>query len=760
MARIGRKHHNNFIRRKTNYSFVQSDYYYLSGTSVSASNQYGPAIHNFNMDDLTVKQDRPRVDPETIEFNDNRRPFFEDQFTWARPTVDASKFEDIKYIGSGTLATDEVSGYFRGNGTPLLKPGPISVGGKEQAEIQTWSDLSGWSDDMDGGSLGIKNYTFTSTDGTHNIYFSKRVGFINRWVFKPNTADSDADSITLTHDGFDFGRQAYGDQQYIERFNNWFNPDLVFAGALSADSVSAYITNSRPNGVPLDQPEYSGVIFNPPLPTRYINPIPDTGFSTYDSLQNIADASVYYPEAYLQNASKQGMAYYSNVTSGTDNKLTLEGACIVTDYSSELKGGDALSGSTQLAAGGNGKTFAEFYNSNSTLPVNPTSGFLETWVNQVEAGYVPNTNVVPMSFLLYVKNELNYGGEGVHRQVIAEFRNHNFEYQNYANFKAYRRDNGDPIADEYRDKYISAVGELEKSNPTFATYGKSINSQIGSFLDSRFDNMYLYSPENGKLIEYNAVSASKLGAIPLNPGDHTFNVLPSIPVPTGIQNSSVSYRYAGPTPEGNFSLADNFTTFTENGGFGTVENPIAVTYTNVVSANDDDPLWLGSTKVLSIFERSADNPGGLASQAVGFYIVLDNNRFNTVGKTDYLLPDNVVLTTHNGMTSGVNGSKNVSAAHASVFAQDKWTDVAGSRTNLAPVEGTTWAALTTGNPYVPKGWVARHFLRIVGSDKDDVINKLNNFLDNNSYPAIIDAKDELPEVLLNYEHPLKGGKIH
>ena len=762
MARIGRKSPSNFERRKTNYSYVRSEYYYLSGTSVSASTEYGPAIHNFDIDDLTVKQDRPRVSPETIEFNDNRRPFFEDQYTWVKTNLEPSAFENVKYYGSGTLASDEVSGYFRGQGTPLMKPDPISVGGKVAQEIITWSDFSGWFNDIENSSYGIKEYTVTGNEGTHRIYVAEGIGgYINRWNFKPSGAVSNADSITLLHDGHGFGRQSYGDIQYNERFRAWMDPQLGVYPLLVAFGLS------RPPGVPISQPTYSGVDFNPPLPHRYLNPIVDVGTTTYDSVQGIDAASLYYPEYYLQWASTPSLPYYTKVTQGDNNKLTLEAAGYSIDYSSDLKGGDALSGSTNRPVGSlPGKQFTDFWNSRSTSYTNPTSGFEETWVNQVESGFVPNTRTMPLAFMLYVKNEINYGGEGVHRQVIAQYMNHNFDYRNYLNFKAYRKDNGEEIDDTYRDMYISSLGALGESNPDNAVLGGfNINAQFTSFMDPRFNNMYLYSPETKKLISYNDTSATSATDVntqvvsALSPGDYNFNALPEIPHPTDIQRNIMDYTLKGPvTPGGALPAGSNFITLSQTVGSGTPNDPIPASYVRIIKPTEDE--FLNSNQVLSIFERGSDAPGDLAPQAVGIYIVLGDDKFQTVGKSDYLKADNVILTTHNGMTSAVNGFKNVSAAHASQFAQDKFEDIRGDRINLAPIEGTVWQAIYTGSPRVPKGWVARHILRINGTDKDDVINKLETYLASNTFPAAIDAKDELPEILLNYEHPLKGGKVH
>jgi len=506
--------------------------------------------------------------------------------------------------------------------------------------------------------------------------------------------------------------------------------------------------------MPVSEPTYSEVEYYPPLPHRYINPIVDVGTYDYDSVQNIPDASLYYPEHILQSASHQALPFFQKITEGDNNKLTLETASYTIDYSSDLKGGDALSGSTRQTPGAlPGQTYSNFWNSNAGSHVNPTSGFIDTWINQVESGYVPNTRTMPMAFLQYVKNEINYGGEGVHRQVIAEYRNHEFSYRNYLKSKAYRKDNGEEISDAYRDMYISSLGELGESNPDYALLGGlNINSIIGSFVDPRFDNMYLYSPENKKLFTYNGTSATNSGE-----ETHYFSALPPIPNPTNITKGSMNYTLKGPISDGSVPVGSNFLSISEAVGSGTPEDPIENTFTRLIQYGDD--LFLDSSQVLSIFERSSDNPGGLVPQAVGFYVVLGRDRFSSVGKTDYLTTDNIIMTVFNGMTSGLNGSKNVSAAHAAQFAQDKWQDN-GDRINFAPVEGTVWQAISTGSPRVPKGWVAKHFLRINGSDKDDVINKLENYLANNTFPAAIDAKDELPEVLLNYEHPLKGGKIY
>jgi hypothetical protein len=750
MARIERKHHNNFVRRKTNHSFVQSEYYYLSGTSVSASTQYGPAIHVYNVDDLTMKQNKPRVDPETLQFNDNRRPYFEDQFTWTKTRLELSAYDNVKYYGSGTLATDEVSAYFRGNGIPLQKPDNVTAGGKIAAEEILWTDYSGWHDDISDSDYGNQVYTLTGPDGTHTIKISQGLGgFIDRWNFKPSGATSNADSITLIHDGNGFGRQSYGDQQYIERLGGWYDPLLApYNTILKPNNLE------RPVGLTEDYPTYSGVEFYPPIPKRYINPIPDAGVSTYDRERGVTDACNYFPEYFLTRGNIAALPFYSKITEGDNNKVTLDAAGFMVDYSSEQKGGDTFSSLAVLANGTFFKTFSQLWDSNSTSLVNPTSGFLETWANQSEAGYIPNTRPLPMAFLLYTKNEINHGGPGVHRQVIAEFRNHNFGYENYLDRKVYNRSTAVELEESIAKQYISSIGELNKLTPVLPLYGSNINSMFTNFTDIRFDNMYLYSPETKKSISFNDTTASKYryNNVLYDLEDvYYFNNLPVIPNPVGITRSIIDYRYAAGATSPALIL-------TQTAGSGPINDPVEVKYERVIEP--DDPEWLGSNKVLSIYERSSNAPGNLMSQAVGFYVVLDSDRVASLGKSDYLRPDNVIMSTLNGLTSGVNGFKNVSAAHASMFEENKFESIEGNRINLAPIEGSPWQAISTACPQVPKGWVARHFLRIHGSDKDDVINKLENYLANNTFPETINAKDELPETLLNYDHPLKCGKIH
>ena len=115
-----------------------------------------------------------------------------------------------------------------------------------------------------------------------------------------------------------------------------------------------------------------------------------------------------------------------------------------------------------------------------------------------------------------------------------------------------------------------------------------------------------------------------------------------------------------------------------------------------------------------------------------------------------------------GTTSGILGQPDYGNAFDYLWTSSIWGtgprgDGYQDRRSL-PSGGMQFTNGSTS--YSPKGWNLMHELVIVGTSKDDVISKLHTFLDNNTWNKFIYPEDELPDVVLNYQSPLKAGRIH
>ena len=162
-------------------------------------------------------------------------------------------------------------------------------------------------------------------------------------------------------------------------------------------------------------------------------------------------------------------------------------------------------------------------------------------------------------------------------------------------------------------------------------------------------------------------------------------------------------------------------------------------------------------------ERGADNPGGRSTAALGIYCEMTADKEEYLLTSSFKAPDIIGMALDNHRTSGTPGSPDYGNAYADKFTEGRWSGWGDNKGDmLSMVHGgvTIWEGTCNGNPYIPKGWTARVNLMVMGSDKDDVINKLENYLAEHGWNQNVDADDELPEVVYNYDSPSKAGNIY
>lgn len=731
MTRIGREHHNNWIQRTPNYSYAEADTHYVSGESISATMLYGPPIATHNKDCPTNTQAKSTGDPTTLKINSaKRRPFFEDQYSWVKGPYEASGYALAKYLGSGALKSDEIQTYILNGGGDILLP-TRTVSGTYEA-IVSGADADGWPSwfgQFEKDAMGIVE----NTVGNNTIYTAGMHGhLVNRWLYKVRPGDRNADAIIAVKDGTGFGQQNFGDLQTNESFG-MLQDEISFPAIASINLDDGY-------------PAFSGIAFHPPLPKAYLNPIVDTGLQPYKNTSNLSGASVLYPEYWQSKPHTCASVVYSKRTTAPSS-LTIETAYIPAEFQTELAGGDLLSGTIL------GSFYWDQYGSGT--------GFAETAINKLEGGGLPALAVLQRSFLKYRKTIVDFGGDGITREVYGTYRNHAFSYENYLDSDAFYRDGGAEIPEAIKTQYIEYFGQATSAYSEASQF--AVNESIANFIDPRFNEMHLYSPETEKILTYSQVSAASVtilngATIDLSSGTpRYFNAYPDIPYYPGIGESLIKMNFVDDT---NLSHAGNSIILTGMEGSGTGNSPQPVSYYRKIVPTDEE--WLGSNQVMVITERTSGAPGDLPTAAMGVFTILNSSKNQNARTSGWLAPNNVIARCRNQQTSGIYGTSAFGGASNYAYDSSAWgNDVEGSTLNDR--HGTPYGTIGAGadnTSYVPKGWNFLHSLTILGEDKDDVISKLTTFLANNTWDQYIYAEDELPDVLLNYEQPLKAGNIN
>jgi hypothetical protein len=730
MARILSEHFNNWEPRTVNYAFGRADTYYLSGESISSTVRFGPPIATHNSKCPTTTQEKPIVDTLRLKINnESRRPFFEDQYSWVKGPYEASGYSKVKYLGSGTLADDEVQSYpQRGGGDILLAPRDTS-GVYEAIVLQNDADgYQDWFEDFESDATGEEVITF----GNNTLYTAGLYGhLVNRWLYKVRPTDEFYDAIIAVKDGRGFGQQHFGDLQDIERFG-------TLQDELTYPTTAAEVLDEN-------YPAFSGIRYQPPLPKSYRNPIVDSGLNVYQDVLFVNGASITYPEYWISKPHMCCSVFYSKRTIASSS-LTIETAYFPVEFLTHLQGGDTVS------AAGVSPLYWDQYGSGT--------GFQETILNSIEGGCAPGLMAQHQTFLKYRKTIVDYGGDGISREIYGTYRNHDFSYTNYFNTDAFDRDTGAPIPSALKDQYIEYFGSatLVYGNALAHSTGES----IAGFADPRFNEMHIYSPETSGIVTYSNLSATTATLsdgteIQLEGGEKYFNAYPDVPQPSGLGSNTLTLNFVNDT---NLEDPLNYILATSLEGSGTGLNPIRVAYSRMIYATEDE--WPGSNQIMIISERTSGAPGDLQTAAMGRFAILNSTKTQNPTTTGWLAPNNVSCSTKNHLTSGVWGQDGYGDAFGYAYASGSWgPDQAGKLFNSrlgSPF--SIMGAMQNLTSYVPKGWNLTQSLTILGKDKEDVIAKLHTFLATHTWDQYIYAEDELPDVVLNYEHPLKAGNIN
>ena len=725
---------------------MEADALYVSGQSISSTVLYGPPIAVHSSRCPTVTQEKPVVDTKSLKINnETRRPFFEDQYSWVKGPYEASGYHLAKYMGSGILASDEVRSYFSGtrDGARTMFI-DIDISGQFYSKVTNWnSDYRSWITQFEKDTQGIKE----NIVGNNKIYTAGIYGhLVDRWLCKVRATDEDYESVGVVRDGIGFGAQNYGDGQYIENFGNLQNekfPSLVtpfLKPPAGYDGIPSYD----------EYPLFSGIRYKPPLPKSYLNPIVQQGTKPYYKELGQVSGNLSYPEYWINLNHTGANVIYSKRTPET-SKLTLESAYVPSDFGGELKGGDALS-STGI---GNWDQYKDEV-------VNPTSGFTETALNALERGSVPGIGVQQQAYLRYRKTNVNFGGEGIHREVFAVYKNHDFDYKNYLGSKAFDRVTGSAIPESVGNAYIKYFGEYSRDPATNTQY--MMNELIGAGLDNRFNEMHLYSPETKKTLTFSQVSAATVtvlstGVVTELETPRYFKAVMDIANPVGISQTFMNMSFMDDS-SASATHPLNYMSLTSHEGSGSVSSPISVIYSRTFTPSS--PEWLGSNQVFAIHERTADNPGNLGSAAVGTFCILNSGQTTNVTKSGWMAPSYAGMYNINGTVSGIYGTEDYGKVFDYYWLSSTWgTDPQGG--DFFDLFSLPSCGVLANNhlvSYSPKGWNLMHNLVVVGTSKDDVISKLHTFLDNNTWNKFIYPEDELPDVVLNYQSPLKAGRIH
>lgn len=722
MTRVGRNHHNNFEPRTPNYSYTNSDQVSVSGESIVASSLYGFPITRKNVNCPTNTQSLPKVDTSGLIINTSRRIFFEDQYHWVNDRFDESIWDTVKYLGSGTLSSDEVSSYLSPDVNGLVGQPQF---GRYEKQYQDWDAAYGsWLNEykLRCGSKSASGNIHTL--GRNTLMTVENLGnMVDRWVYKVRETDRNEDSVVIVHDGSDYGRQAFGDIQILESLRLL----KAFLGGIGYP-VSGDIY-------------YSGVDFVPPLPLAYHNPITAAGVDVYAGELNQPNADCYYPEYWHQSfMQKTGFPYYSNITTDeTNNTMTIETCFYTIDFSAELRGGDAISGAASVNA-----------------LWDPVTGFQETLINSTERGYVPLRAIQNNGYKIYNKKEINYGGEGVHREVFGFYQSSPFSWRNYLKSDLY--EGAVKLSDELKTHALEFIGTVLEANHANSGY-HTTNILAGGWLDPRFNQMHYYSPETKETTSFSSIIVSAaIGTDGIeryiydedNPV--RFTCSPVTPTSGNAQSAMTFTRVNGDESNDNNRMI--ISQYVASGSDGRVKYQTSIT--------PSDTGYINSNKIMSILERTVDNPGGLSSVAIGRYAVLDTDKDLDVSN-GWQSFNTVNVNVGNHLTSGNPLTGSFGNALQELYSSGTWGskgDTLGNKLNTSPGSVSTQYFVSNNNSYVPAGWSVKQILLIVGEDKDDVINKLETYLSSNTFEEIIYPEDELPASILNYHHPLKAGNIY
>jgi hypothetical protein len=686
MGRIETYSFRNFQPRKPNHSFFNSEKVQLTGNPVSASNFFSFRPIKYDINCPTTKFEASSINTQNLSFGEDRRPFFDDQYSWLRTNCELSSVSLLKYFGSGTLAADEVSctSEFFFN----VQPGVGQLTELEGYKAYN-AGVSSWFYDAEDKLFGNKIVNWNR----NRIALSKNVnGAPDYWTYKLDENDDDNNAIIIVLDGFGWGKQAYVDHTMAEGLRQYL--DLA---------LSIYFPGLQP----------SDIVFNPPLPNTYHNPIPACGIAPYKNIYGIQGATEIWPEYLFTHTDQNGAPLYSRDYEDNEGKYHIIASNWPTEFLGGVYGGDMLSAAPQ---------FSSYWNQQT--------GFQETTVNVVERGQAPHINVNSVGNLQCQHLTLNYGGENIHRIQTSIFNNYVWFQSQYYNY----------------DCSVLQIPQAASSVLSFLFGNQGFHSMgfgSGLWTDHRWNLLHIYSPESKKLITVNDVSATSATFSIYDPvvtvssnrllGDKSnglrldCNVVVEYPVSSALGIANNYIRFVAKSLSG----ADANVTFFKEVKYGSSEFP-------------------DSNIICIINERK--NCGNLKNAAMGFLSVLNTDYNNTLN--GYRAPRTINGTVVNYLSSALG-----------VY-QDAWNYIyteEATGENLEILRNTALggcvASTRQDNFYFPSGWTTTQSYLIVGSSKEDVIQKIDNFYENYDLPMYVSPKEAVPEVLYNYGVPFKAGKV-
>lgn len=683
MARINNYSYKNFQPRKPNHSFLNSEKLHLTGNSVSANNIWTiqPVKHDATCP--TTKFEASTVNTEKLSLNESRRPFFDDQYSWLRTTnFDPSAVSLAKYIGSGTLAADETSAttQFFWSFIPGIDNSNLSVM-NDYDNLHYY--LSSWFYEYEDKMYGNKIVNWNK----NKLALSKNVnGAVDYWTYKFDENDDDKDAVVVVLDGWGWGKQAFTDLTMTEGLRGFLD--------LAATSLGY---------------QASDIVFNPPLPYTYHNPIATMGLQPIKNLYGLPQATELWSEYYFTHTNLQSIPLYTKDYADDQGKYHVLQSCWPAEFVGVVNGGDVLS-----------SIFPQFWD--------PVTGFQETVVNVVERGVTPFIGVFTYGNLIFQHLTLNEGGEGVHKVELAIYNNHEWNQSQYYNYDASVTVGPITVPIAPSALLVNLFG-----NQGFFTHGWGPLF----WLDHRFNKLHLYSPENKKLVTVNGLTATS--ATLSNGTTVSSNAVLSSVATDGLEVQAVIALDV--TSQNNYI---NYNMYNPSGADPKVKYFKQVRY--------GDPEYLDSNKLCIIYER--ENCGDLRDAAVGHFAVLNTSAEN-------------VLYGHRGPNILAGALVNYMSSGTRVSAyQDAWSRVYGedgAANNLEKLRNTFLGGCVTnvriGNYYMPSGWTATEAFCIVGTSKEDVIQKLDAFLETYDAPMFVNAKGIVPEPLYSYGVPFKAGKV-
>jgi len=505
--------------REPNHSFMNSEDMFLkSSKSASASiSEIGPCLYKYDSKCLTTKFQASSINTNNLTYNQERRPFFEDQYAWLTNQYDPSTTQYPIYYGSGTLASNEYP-YAGLLSTGLGYAMDISaaiLNGNHGRKI----------DEFQSNMFGNVRRQFK----LNTFELSKNLnGAIDWWNTRLNASDSLEDGIFISHRGTGWGRQMFLDPTFYEGYG--LNADNGLLSRLFG------VPPGATDGIPM-----SATI--PPIPKTYHNILPG-GAGGNDAIYNYGGVFNYHTSSHLFIIDGQNAIPIYTKDYEEDGKYHVIQSCRNVEFLQSVSEGDYFSLNPNAAfelatnfdvdASADTKTYSTFKNSLA-------SGDLATNLNSAERGGSYDILAFNKSTISFQKLVMDFLGDGIHRVVNAfyqPFRYYKDQYYNYSS-----------LTGQSVSAMLAAVPDTNMQR--FLIGG-------GFWMDCRFDKVYTYSPLSNQLIDSDNVFVSGIQLSALGNGI-TINMI----YPGGYldENSYVNYKFeylSGVNPLGVSSIAQKF----------------------------------------------------------------------------------------------------------------------------------------------------------------------------------------------------------